>query len=179
MTARRTNPAVTALMASVPNWIELTMVAREEQRPVTSVEPNEMANGEDDGPSGSEDFEVATTTVEIVTKVNLQRGHIRYFFSRRDGQSGCEVHSTNGHVMIVQEPLETVKNLLPGFVEVHSSGAPSEVMVNPTNVRFYHGHYPRLGSTEAEPGTKLTFPNGHPFHVTESYEEVKALFGVN
>lgn len=168
MTARRTTAAVAALMASVPNWIELTMVAREE--PVAT----QSGDGEDDG-----ELEAQITTVEIVTKTKVQRAHVRYFYGRRDAQPGSEVHFTNGHVMIVQEPLEAVKGLLPGFVEVHVSGAPSEVMVNPTNVRFMHGHVAQLGSSEAPTGTRLTFPNGNKLEVTEGYDELAPQFGVN
>lgn len=173
MTARRTTTAVAALMASVPNWIELTMVVREEQ----VASPSAHHNGEDDDDGAN--LEARITIVEIVTKAKLQRNYVRYFYGRRDDQPGSEIHFTNGHVMIVQEPLAAVKALLPGFVETHVSGAPSEVLINPTKVRFMHGHVAQLGSNEVQPGTRLTFPNGNKLEVTESYDELAPQFGIN
>lgn len=160
-----------ATMTAVPSWVELTMVVREEQ----TVPNHEYGDGEDDE-------DIVTTepaqTIEITTKAKVQRGFVRYFMSRRDNQSGSELHFTNGHVMIVQEGLADIGNMLPGFVPVHCSGAPSEVQVNPENVRFLHGHVPALGGTEAS-GSRLTFPNGNKLEVLDSYDELAARFGVN
>lgn len=169
MTARRN--AIAASTAA--SWIVLTMVVREEQ---VRGEPTMIGDGEDDGVLLTN---ADVSIVEITTKTRTARIYIRYFYARRDAQVGSEVHLTNGHVMIVQEPLDEVKAMLPGFVEVHASGAPSEIMVNPTTVRFMHGHYPQLGQTQAEPGSKLTFANGHKLEVTESFDELAGQFGVN
>lgn len=168
MTARRN-----ATVATAASWIVLTMVAREDQ---VRAEPTVIGDGEDDGDILSD---ATVTTVEVVTKAKVARAHVRYFYGRRDAQVGSEVHFTNGHVMIVQEPLADVKNMLPGFVEVHVSGAPSEVMINPATVRFMHGHYPQLGQIAAEPGSKLTFVNGHGLEVSESFDELAGQFGIN
>lgn len=168
MTARR-NGNVT----QVASWLELTMVVREEQQ----TAPVQYGDGEDDGDILAES--AAATTVEIVTKAKMQRAWIRYFYARRDAQPGSEVHFTNGHIMIVQEPLADVKAVLPGFVEVHASGAPSEIMVNPATVRFLHGHVAPLSGGAATPGTRLTFPNGNKLEVSEAYEALAGQFGCN
>lgn len=164
MTARRT--------VTVPAWIELTMVVREQQTDASYS----YGDGEDDG-----DVTMIRPpqTVEVTVKAKAKREFIRYFFKRRDAQAGSELHFTNGHIWIVQEPLDHLKTVLPGFVEVHSSGAPSEIMVHPDNVRFFHGLVPPLGSSTIPAGSVLTFPNGHKLAVTEGYDDLNAKFGLN
>lgn len=157
---------------TVSPWIELTLVVREEQ-----MQP------EVDYGDGEDDLDVLMRSppqiVEVTTKVKAKRDYIRYFFGRRDLREGVELHFTNGHIWVVQESFEAVSALLPGFTEVHSNGAPTAILVNPDTVRFFHGHFPPLGSTEAPAGSRVTFPNGNKLEVTESYDELNAKFGMN
>lgn len=158
MTRRNTNNVLQS------SFVEMTKVVREQATEAQVM----IGDGEDDG----EQVLTSPPTVEVVTKVKARPEFIRYIFARRDNRPGSEVYFTNGHIFVVQDTVAALKVILPTFVDVHSSGAPSDILVNPALVRYFEAVVDGTGSL-------LSFPNGNKLLVTETYDELYGKFAAN
>lgn len=175
-------------------FIELTRVLGQSrpQNAPAGDDDMDFNLGEDDG-LGAPPSEATTTQPEGPTEVTApmltQASQIRYYYPRRDaaaGFPGSEIHHILGHVILVQDTVESLDEKFPTFVKVHSAQVASanveygtttalpEVRINPDAVREI---FPVSNPSESNK-TRFTFQNGNKLNVAESYDEVKALAGI-